>query len=307
MRPPAPPYGEDVDAQPGTLAESALAVVRAAAALVAGTERAALAGEPDGVHQHRVAVRRLRSVLAGFAGAIDPSRGRIVRVEHGRWGAQLGVVRDLEVLADAAAARLDALDVADERMRARLVDAPRAAGALGQARLVAIAASPAGAGRRERLHRLAEDPGLRVGDVAAAPALTGILRHEARRVRRAWRRVLRDQERHADGPRVHELRKAGRRLRYVAEAIGAAAPDLAAAEVAALAEAGDLLHSTLGDRRDAAVLIRHVRREQVRARRAGEATEGYERMLAELTGPADAEDRVAAAVRGIRDAARALP
>lgn len=297
--------------QPGTLAESAVAVVRAAAALVAGTERAALAHEPDGVHQHRVAVRRLRSVLAGFDGAIDPSRSRSVRVEHGRWGAQLGVVRDLEVLADASAVRLDALAATDQRMRARLVDAPRAAGALGQARLVAIAASPAGAARRERLHRLAEDPGPRAGERAAAQALIEILRHEARRVRRAWRRVLRDQERHADGPSVHELRKAGRRLRYVAEAIGAAAPDLAGPEVAALAEAGDLIHSTLGDRRDAAVLIRHVGREQIRARRAGEATGGYERMLAELTAPADADadalDAVAAAVRGIRDAARALP
>ncbi len=298
-----------MDALPGTLAETALAVVRAAATLVAGTERAALAAEPDGVHQHRIAVRRLRSVLAGFEGAIDPSRGRIVRVEHGRWGAQLGVVRDLEVLADAAAARLDQVDGADDRVRARLVDAPRAAAALGQVRLVAVAASAAGAQRRDRLRRLAEDPGLLTGDAAAAPALAEILRHEARRVRRAWRRALREQELHADGPRVHELRKAGRRLRYVAEAIAAAVPGLAASEVAALAEAGDLIHSELGDRRDAAVLARHVRRERVRARRAGEATGAYDRMLATMTEQSDPDpaDRVAAAVRGIRDAARALP
>src|SRR6185312_6321014 len=45
--------------------------VRTAAAEVEETAAAALADEPDGVHQHRVRVRRLRSVLAGFRDRLD--------------------------------------------------------------------------------------------------------------------------------------------------------------------------------------------------------------------------------------------
>ena len=89
--------------KPAPVAEDVVtAVLRTAADDVVRTRNAALADEPDGVHQHRVRVRRLRSILAGFRGSLDTRTADLLRVRYAEWGRELGVVRDIEVRAAVA-------------------------------------------------------------------------------------------------------------------------------------------------------------------------------------------------------------
>ena len=60
-------------------------------------EPAALADEPDAVHQMRTHVRRLRSVLAAYAPLFDAAVAEALRRRYGEFGRELGTVRDLEV------------------------------------------------------------------------------------------------------------------------------------------------------------------------------------------------------------------
>ena len=113
-------------------AVSAGAVVRRAiAASVARLLRhdpgVRLGGEPEDVHQARVATRRLRSDLRTFAPLVEEQWASSLSEEL-RWlAAELGTVRDAEVLAErlqATAARLPAADVEEGRHAAdRLVTA----------------------------------------------------------------------------------------------------------------------------------------------------------------------------------------
>src|SRR5689334_17799633 len=65
---------------------------------IIGNEGAVLAGVPEGIHQMRVAVRRLRALLSAFA-KILPSEERRVAAAELRWLARaLGQARNLDVL-----------------------------------------------------------------------------------------------------------------------------------------------------------------------------------------------------------------
>lgn len=245
------------------------AVVRAAAGEVEASAGPALADEPDGVHQHRVRVRRLRSVLAGFNECLDAPAAERLRVSYAEWGRELGVVRDIEVRADVAEESLERIGVDDPEIVHRLVDSERDQYTTAHARLVELSRTPRAEEREQLLRAFAADPPVVAPDEDAASVLARVLRKQARRTKKAAKRLDGTDEAH------HALRKAARRMRYVAEAIGEAAPELFPDEVAALAEAGDDLHDALGGHRDAVLLADHVRREGVRAGRAGEPTEVY--------------------------------
>ncbi len=58
----------------------------------------AASGDVEGVHQMRVATRRLRSDLRTFRDLIDPSWARPLRDDLRRLGCVLGEVRELDVL-----------------------------------------------------------------------------------------------------------------------------------------------------------------------------------------------------------------
>jgi CHAD domain-containing protein len=244
-------------------------IVRAAAASVVDTRGVALADTPDGVHRHRTAVRRLRSVLAAFAPPIDPAAARRVRVLFAEWGGQLGVVRDAEVRADAAAHAIEELQIADDGIRRRLVDDERMQYQRLHARLVELARGERLAEADALLRELAADPALAGAEEPARRALRVILRREVRRVRRAAKR------RDGSVERLHEVRKAGRRLRYVGEAIGAATP-LFGDVVVELAAAGEAVHDLLGDHRDLVIFAERVERERARAARVGEPVAPYD-------------------------------
>lgn len=268
-----------------SFSDLAAAMIRAAAAGVLDTEDAAIADAPDGIHRHRTRVRRLRSILAALRPYLDEAAAQRLRVSFREWGTQLGTVRDAEVMAADAAEALERAGIADEEIRQRLVEEPRSEHARRHARLLEVRNLPRAGSRMSDLRAFALEP--RLGDPGedTEKVLAGMLRHEARRVRRAAKR--------ADGTldRYHDLRKAGRRLRYIAEAVREVGPGSLAAVAQELGEAGSHLHDVLGTHRDALALAERVARTRVRAARAGESIDAYDRLLA------DAEERAESRLR----------
>ncbi|QIG38480.1 CHAD domain-containing protein [Microbacterium sp. 4R-513] len=285
-----------------TTREVVVVALNSAATAVAETAPAAIEDEPDGVHQHRIQVRRLRSVLAGFRVALDAPAAKVVRLRYREWGRDLGVVRDIEVRADVAEEELAAAGVDDPHMRRRLVESERESYVRAHARLVEIAANPRAEERRRLLDALVEASVVHDPDADAAPFVAAVLAKQARRVRKAVRRI--------DGSEdsYHAVRKAARRLRYVSEAVAHAAPGLYLSQVAELTVVGDALHDSLGGHRDALMFADHVAREAVRAARAGESVAAYPAIEASaraaaaehLTALPEALDRLRAAASDLR-------
>jgi CHAD domain-containing protein len=75
-------------------------------------EPAALAGEVEGIHQFRVALRRLRAAVELFAPILHGSRLRFYRAELPLVGRCAGTVRDADVLRELIRANAAALDPA---------------------------------------------------------------------------------------------------------------------------------------------------------------------------------------------------
>jgi CHAD domain-containing protein len=277
-------------------------IVRRAAAEVEDTAAAALADEPDGVHQHRVRVRRLRSVLGGFREVLDTRSAERLRVAYAEWGRELGVVRDIEVRADVAEQLLERAEIDDPAIVQRLVDSEREAYPTAHERLVELARSPRAEERARLLREFVEAAGVVEPDRPAADVLAAVLVKQARRVEKAEDRLDGSDEAH------HELRKAARRTRYVAEAIADVAPELYPKQVEAIAEAGDDLHDALGAHRDAMLLANRVAHEGALAGRAGELSDAYATIADLLRDEAEERlEEVPSALRKLKDAASRLP
>ncbi|GAA3551533.1 CHAD domain-containing protein [Nocardioides daeguensis] len=197
----------------------------------------ALADEPDAVHQLRTSVRRLRNVLAGFGRYVEKRPARELRDHLASYGAVLGAGRDLEVRAEDCRRVLAELGRTD--LEPALVAPLLAAHGGAHAVLVDWHASPDAVALDRLLEQWAEDPPFtHRARRPAGPATAKVLRREVRRVL----------DRAADGETSHEVRKAARRLRHVADALGEAA----------LASAGKDIQGRLGDHRDALLLAGHL-------------------------------------------------
>jgi inorganic triphosphatase YgiF len=78
-------------------------------------EDAVIAGDPEGIHQMRVAVRRLRAILSSFAPLLPDAQGRWASRELRWFGDVLGDARNLDVFADGLLRpALEALPAASE-------------------------------------------------------------------------------------------------------------------------------------------------------------------------------------------------
>ena len=170
-------------------------------------------------------VRPLRSVLAAYEPVFDAAPVVVLRRRYGELGDELGVVRDIEVRVLVAER---ALDEASEQgllsdaaqagsARARLIDAERENYRLAHARFVERQRLPRaaraprrarGVPRRSAAHPARRRPGPE-GDRGAASTM-----RPTAPLRRAERAHGAD-----DTEALHDLRKAGRRLRYAAEAV----------------------------------------------------------------------------------------
>ncbi|MBT2498346.1 CHAD domain-containing protein [Agromyces sp. ISL-38] len=275
-----------------TLPDAGTAVVTALRAIgerLDALEPAAIADEPDAVHQLRTQVRRLRSVVAAYAPLFDASAARALRRTYGQFGKELGTVRDIEVraqvaereLREASAASDASLDAAGfaadaiEAVRARLIESELAAHRLAHTRFAARQRMPRAAARRVEVAVFLAAPPLT--PLAAEPA-TGVLGDLVEReARRALRRAAHLTP-SADQERLHAVRKAGRRLRYAAEAVTEEPVVLFDERVRSLATAGEQLHDLLGDHRDEVLFAEHVRRSAAHAAHDGESIVAFDRL-----------------------------
>ena len=249
--------GEDVESgakSAGVWCETGSARAAIAAAirgsvdqLVAELPRARVGDDPEGVHQARVATRRLRSDLRTFGPLLDTDWRATTRAELKLLADALGAVRDTDVLGmrlDSAVepAGLDATDVAP--LLSALHDENRAA----RQALTGVLDDPRTAALLDELNRRADDPPTTPSAVGRAELRLRPL------VRRPWRKLAHTVDRLGDDPAIaelHRVRLLAKRTRYAAEAVEPVYGKDARRFVAAVKE----IQEVLGDMNDAAVAI----------------------------------------------------
>ena len=202
--------------------------------------------DPEGVHQARVATRRLRSDLRTFRPLVDREWSTALRDELGWIARLLGEVRDGDVLL--ARLREKTTELPDELEEA----AKPVLSSLQESRDAALSVL-LDALRSERYVELLD----RLVEAAAAPALGGDASAPAAGaipalVRRPWHKLEKRATKLPHDPtnaQLHEIRIRTKRVRYAAEA---AAP-VAGKPGRALAHAAARLQDVLGDLNDAGV------------------------------------------------------
>jgi CHAD domain-containing protein len=227
------------------------AVRRAIAASVVRLMRhdpiARLGTDPEGVHQARVATRRLRSDLRTFRPLLDTEWSEPLRDEL-RWlGGELGAVRDAEVLRDLLRdTAADHLPEADLAAAAEIAEALAESVHNARQHLLASMRTRRYAVLLDRLVAAAASPGLLAA--ANAPARSVV----PRLVASPWsslKKAARGLDEESPAEELHDLRIRAKRCRYAAEAVAPVVGRRAAAfarEVAALQQ-------VLGDFHDAIV------------------------------------------------------
>jgi CHAD domain-containing protein len=199
--------------------------------------------QPEGVHDLRVACRRLRSILAAFRPVLDREHTDPLRAELQWVGAQLSGARDTEValthlrelvaiqpvelVLGPVAARLQQTEIKDHQDGAR-----RVTRTLTDRRYLRLL---------DALDALLAEPP--VTELAAAPApeqLADAVRRTGKRLRRAVAAAgeAEGAERHE---RLHEVRKAAKRVRYTAEVAEAEFGEPATALIACTRQVQDQL------------------------------------------------------------------
>jgi len=186
---------------------------------------AAMAGDAEGVHQTRVAIRRLRSALKLFETRLEPHAAALFQNELKRLGRVIGEARDWDVFCDQVLpetfGQRDGSDfgelirnMAEARRRAADSVCARELGAASFTALVLGLAAWTETGR-ERPRALGKGLNKRLDKVA--PRLLGRL---AQTVEKRGRRLRPG----AAPPELHPLRKALKKLRYGVEFLASLYP-----------------------------------------------------------------------------------
>lgn len=226
-------------------------------------------GEQEGVHQVRVAARRMRSALATYASILEPGSARQLREEL-RWlGLTLSDARDAQVLRT----RLDAQVAAqpaelvlgpvttriDDELRQRFRDGrSHADEALSSTRYFRLLDSLEGL--------VAAPPLVGDGHRPAHKVVHRLLRHDLRRVLERHRRTERSSDVAAAELALHEVRKAAKRLRYAGES----AQPVLGKPARKLARRAEAIQELLGEHQDTVVARATLRQIAVHAHLAGE-------------------------------------
>jgi CHAD domain-containing protein len=200
----------------------------------------------EGVHQARVATRRLRSDLRTFRPLVDPVWAADLRDELGWLAGVLGSVRDGDVMLERMRERAAQLPDTNHRGATRVIATLEAARNEAHAELLATLSGERYVELLDRLVTAANAPALLLeADLPAARGLPGL-------VRRPWRSLAKRVRALDDEPtdeELHDIRIRTKRVRYAAEAV---APLVGRpAEAFAAAAAG--LQEVLGDLNDSVV------------------------------------------------------
>ena len=254
--------GESVPQRPNPPSDPVHRAVAEQVAKLLESDRAVRADSDDAVHQMRVTIRQIRSLLQASENAFGLTDDATILSELRELAGVLGVARDAEVLAERYRDALDALapELVRGPVRERLVNGAwhryrtglnRSLKAMGSTRyfrlldvLDAVVVSPPAAPDDEHPPATVETGFKRVRRRAAeAAAAVGHDRDDA----------------------LHRVRKAAKRLRYLAAATGDS-------EVSARAK---VIQTVLGDYQDSVVSRGHLLQESAAAHAAGEDTFTY--------------------------------
>jgi CHAD domain-containing protein len=216
--------------------------------------------DPEGVHQARVACRRIRSTLRTFRSVLEPEWTARLRDEL-KWLADLlGEVRDADVLLASLEAGLATLPEADQQAGRRLLAALTAEREADRARLIEAMGE-------ERYARLLDD----LVAAAKAPAVLAEAARPAGDVLRppvatAYRKLRKRVRKAGDEPSdeaLHAIRIRAKRCRYAAEAV----TPVAGKPARQLGKAAEGLQDVLGEQHDAVVAEAWLRQAVRGARR----------------------------------------
>ncbi|MBX9639949.1 MAG: CYTH and CHAD domain-containing protein [Mycobacteriaceae bacterium] len=229
-------------------------------------DRAVRADAEDSVHQMRVTIRKIRSLLKDSQDLFGLADGAWVLDELRELAGILGVARDAEVLAERYERRLSQLapELVSGPVTERLVNGAQRRYQLGLRRSLA-------AMRSKRYFRLLDE----LDAMVAQPPVTAFGQQPRRvtidaaykRVRKAAKALRAAETAHADeaDEKLHVIRKRAKRLRYTAAATGAD-------RVAKHAKA---IQALLGDHQDSVVSREHLLAQARSAQLAGEDTFTY--------------------------------
>jgi len=225
----------------------------------------------DAVHQMRVATRQIRSLLQASEDAFGIDDDAWILAELRELAAVLGIARDAEVLAQRYRAALDDLHPGLVRgpVADRLVEGARRRYRTGLVRSLRAMRSPRYFRLLDALDSLAvaapaaqKKPGRRLSAAAATTASTS---SSYRKLRKAVRAAERADDDDARDHALHQVRKAAKRLRYLAAATGRSAVE----------EHSKAIQTLLGEHQDSVVSREHLLRAAGAAHAAGEDTFTY--------------------------------
>ncbi len=226
-------------------------------------DRAMRSDTPDSVHQMRVAIRTIRSLLQSSSEVFDLTEDGWVFDELSELAGVLGMARDAEVLADRYQRALDALPEKLVRgpIRRRLIDDAQGRYRSGRQASLTVMRSIRYFRLLDALEALvAADPPAqapREKKLAKAAVSDGY-----KRIRRRVRAAAGAENHDAA---LHRIRKSAKRLRYTAAATGAVE----------ISEAAKDIQTLLGDHQDSVVSRSHLDEQADAAHAAGEDTFTY--------------------------------
>jgi CHAD domain-containing protein len=223
-------------------------------------------GDPEAVHQARVATRKLRSHLRTFGPLLDVEWTDPLRTELGWLGLALGAVRDREVLLDRLRDRAKGLPAHDQRAAESLLSVLGKEIADLRKKLIVDLDSARYIELLDRLVDAAASPmTVPDADLAAIGVLPLLATGPWRRLRSAVRQLPDN----ATDPELHRIRILAKRARYAAEAVAPVAGPVAAS----FARAAAKLQTVLGEHQDSVTAQAWLRSANISGRRAFAAGE----------------------------------
>ncbi len=254
-----------LDVVRGSIARSAERMIRFDAGVRLGED-------PEAVHQARVASRRIRSDLRTFRSLLDPGWTADLRAELGWLGAELGKVRDLDVLGERLRGRLKALPDDDVEGAPKLLDRVRTERESARSDLMSAMREPRYLALLDRVVAASAEPavlpevvGAHAGDTMGA-LMEGPWGH--------LQRICRQLGPGSSDAELHEARIRAKRARYAAEGL---IPVFGKPAVRFADRAADL-QTVLGEHQDAVMAIAWLRGQ------AGGAAAGGAFVAGELAG-----------------------
>jgi triphosphatase len=230
----APVKAAAVDLVAGTSTRDGFKIIgRACLKQVVGNEPALLKGEPEGVHQMRVGLRRLRAAMSLFGGILGDPQTAAIKAELKWLAGELGPARELEVLMKRVLApvkkrhaRWDGVPSLsrdfDERHEAALAQAQNA---VKSARFRALALEVAAWLETGEWTKPQDDLVRDRGDLPIEVAAAEQLNRRRKKIRKQGKALAR-----LDAQCRHKLRIQAKKVRYAAEFFAGVFPGKRAAK-----------------------------------------------------------------------------